>query len=148
MRVLARLLVPPPLVCVRALACLYARVRVCVRPRPCARACVCTRARACVCMCPRASYVFACACGSPFMCVRARMCAGVRACFCVGCACGAFLRACLCAYMYIGASAHWACNVMYVCICIYSRTHVIRILRGPRNLFELHDYSNYRSFHT
>ena len=27
----------------------------------------------------------------------------------------------------------------------YSRTHVIRILRGPRNLFELHDYSNYRS---
>ena len=31
---------------------------------------------------------------------------------------------------------------------IYSRTHVIRILRGPRNLFELHDYSNYRSFHT
>ena len=31
---------------------------------------------------------------------------------------------------------------------IYSRTHVIRILRGPRNLFELHDYLNYRSFHT
>ena len=29
----------------------------------------------------------------------------------------------------------------------YSRTHVIRILRGPRNLSELHDYSNYRSFH-
>ena len=27
----------------------------------------------------------------------------------------------------------------------YSKTHVIRILRGPRNLFELHDYSNYRS---
>ena len=27
----------------------------------------------------------------------------------------------------------------------YSRTHVIRILRGPRNLFELHDYSSYRS---
>ena len=27
----------------------------------------------------------------------------------------------------------------------YSRTHVIRILRGPRNLSELHDYSNYRS---
>ena len=30
----------------------------------------------------------------------------------------------------------------------YNRTHVIRILRGPRNLFELHDCSNYRSFHT
>ena len=30
-------------------------------------------------------------------------------------------------------------------IYIYSRTHVIRILRGPRNLLELHDYSNYRS---
>ena len=27
----------------------------------------------------------------------------------------------------------------------YSRTHVIRILRGPRNLFELRGYSNYRS---
>ena len=34
------------------------------------------------------------------------------------------------------------------CIYIYNRTHVIRILRGPGNLFELHDYSNYRSFHT
>ena len=29
-------------------------------------------------------------------------------------------------------------------IIIYSRTRVIRILRGPRNLFALYDYSNYR----
>ena len=27
----------------------------------------------------------------------------------------------------------------------YSRTHVIRTLRGPRKLFELHDFLNYRS---
>ena len=29
-------------------------------------------------------------------------------------------------------------------ITMYSRTHVIRTLRGPRNFFELHDFSNYR----
>ena len=40
-------------------------------------------------------------------------------------------------------------NFRIASLCInfgnYSRTHVIRILRGSRNLFELHDYSNYRS---
>ena len=41
---------------------------------------------------------------------------------------------CICLFVYI-----------YIYIYIYNRTHVIRILRGPRNLFGLHDYSNYRS---
>ena len=36
---------------------------------------------------------------------------------------------------------------LLLCLLVWfaSYIHVIRILRGPRNLFELHDYSNYRS---
>jgi hypothetical protein len=57
---------------VYACACVYVRVRVCVRVRACMRACACVRARVCM---------RACACMRAWVCMP--VCAGMRACTCM-----------------------------------------------------------------